>query len=220
MTTPAPFVPGLPALASRRPGRRRCAPLLTQAWTLTPLLASEPTPALLDFLTLWYLRVRQEGEHAALWGERGFSPSHFVLTYTHVPLLLVHAEARAWTEVEGLMMAAWLDDVVPGIRARLHQWVAPPYRHPHVSLLLGQALLDYLFTQASFLLLEGRTPVGNRLGVRYALRLGFRPVATLPYGEWAWAADGTRSITAVMQTQLTCDDWQQRQQGRTHGLPL
>jgi hypothetical protein len=168
------------------------------------------------------MRVWQDGEHAALWGEVGLSPSHCVLTFAHVPLVLVHAAHRPWEDAAGLMMAVWLDDIVPGLRARVHQWVAPPYRHPHVSQALGQAVLQVLFEGAGFHLLEGRTPVGNRGGIRYARRLGFRLVATLPYGEWTWTPEGTKTRTAVVQSQLTVEEWRQRQQteGDPDGVPL
>jgi RimJ/RimL family protein N-acetyltransferase len=211
MAALTPFLPGLPALASPHKGRRRCASTLTQGWTLTPLLPGDPSQDLWDFLTFWYVRVRQDSEHASLWGEIGFSPSRFVLAFTQVPLVLVHQEHLPWHQADGLMMAVWLDDIVPGVRARLHQWVAPPYRHPRVSLVLGRAILRYLFDDFDVQLLEGRTPVGNRLGIRYALRLGFRPVATLPYGEWAWTPDGARTMTPVVQTQLTRDAWRAAQ---------
>ena len=80
-----------------------------------------------------------------------------------------------------------------------------------MSQLLGQAVLRYLFDAMGFQLLEGRTPVGNRAAVRYACRLGFTLVATLPYGEWAWAPDGTKTLTAVVQSQLTVDAWRAAQ---------
>ena len=207
MAMTAPLLPGLPGLAAQRKGRRRCASSLEHGWTLTPLLQPEPSPAFWDFLSLWYMRVRQAREHASLWGEVGLSPSKFVLAFTSVPLLLLHHDASPWDHPEGLCMVGWLDDIVPGLRARCHQWVAPAYRHPRVSAILGQGLLRYLFEEMGLQMLEGRTPVGNRLAVRYARRLGFRPVATLPYGEWVWALDGTKTCTPVVQSQLTIDEW-------------
>lgn len=207
MATFTPLLPGLPDLAPIRKGRRRCAPHLQHGWTLTPLLAQEPTPAVCDFLAFWHARVWREGEHAGLWGQLGLSPSHFVLTFAHVPFLVVHHDQMAWSQPDGLMMVVWLDDIVAGVRARCHQWVAPAYRHPRVSHLLGQGVLRYLFEEIGFQLLEGRTPVGNHQAVRYARRLGFQPVATLPYGEWDWAPDGTKTLTAVVQSQLTIAAW-------------
>jgi hypothetical protein len=211
MALSAPLLPGLPGLAPQRKGRRRCASTLTQGWTLTPRVQQEPSPLLWDFLTFWYMRVRGDGEHASLWGELGLSPSTFVLGFSQAPLILVHQQVLPWHDAAGLMMAVWLDDLVPGLRARLHQWVAPPYRHPRVSLTLGDAILAYLFTEMGLQLLEGRTARGNRLGIRYALRLGFRPVATLPYGEWTWTPEGTKTITPVVQSQLTIDAWRAAQ---------
>ena len=207
MAPAAPFVPGLPGLVPARKGRRRCAAHLGHGWTLTPLLQPEPSPILWDFLTLWYTQVRQEQEHASLWGEVGLSPSRFVLAFTSVPLILLHHDACPWNHPEGLCMGVWLDDVVPGVRARCHQWVAPAYRHPRVSVVLGQRMLRYLFEEMGFQMLEGRTPINNRLALRYARRLGFRRVAILPYGEWAWALDGTKTLTPVVQSQLTVDEW-------------
>ena len=217
MATLAPLLPGLPALVSRHKGRRRCASTLAHGWTLTPLMRQEPSPQLWDFLTFWYMRVRGEGEHASLWGELGLSPSKFVLGFSAVPLILVHQQQLPWHQAEGLMMAVWLDDIVPGVRARLHQWVAPPYRHPRVSLTLGDTILYYLFTEMGLQLLEGRTPCANRLGIRYALRLGFHPVATLPYGEWDWTPEGTKTITPVVQSQLTIDTWRASQEATPRG---
>jgi hypothetical protein len=207
MALHAPLLPGLPGLAPQRKGRRRCASQLDHGSVLQLLLAEGPSSVRCDFLALWYARVRELGEHASLWGEVGLSPSRFVLTFLEAPLLLVHHDRLPWEQAEGLMMVVWLDDIVPGVRARCHQWVAPPYRHPRVSTFLGQAILRYLFDEMGFRLLEGRTPVDNHLGIRYARRLGFRLVATLPYGEWAWAPDGTKTITAVVQSQLTVDEW-------------
>lgn len=211
-TMAPPLIPGLPGLApAPRKGRRRCAPTLTHGWTLTPLVTCPDAMALSDFLTLWYARVRQEGEHASLWGQMGLSPTRFVLAFTSVPLLLLHDERSVWHDADGLMMACWLDDAVPNVRARVHQWVAPPYRHPKVSLLLGHALLHCLFEHMGLLMLEGRTPVGNRAGVRYARRLGFRHVATLPYGELAWTPEGSATITPVWQSLLTREEWRATQ---------
>jgi hypothetical protein len=55
--------------------------------------------------------------------------------------------------------------------------------------------------------------VTNRAGIRYALRLGFRRVATLPYGEWSWTPAGTKTITPVVQSQLCAEDWRAAQEG-------
>lgn len=211
MATLAPLLPGLPGLAPVRKGRRRCAAQLTHGWTLTPLQGAEPSPVLLDFLTLWYMRVRADGEHASLWGEIGLSPSHFALTFVHIPMLVLHHDTVPWQQADGLMMIAWFDDIVPPLRARVHQWVAPAYRHPVVSLQLGHILIRHFFEQMEFHMLEGRTPVGNRAGVRYALRLGFQPVATIPYGEWIWTPEGTKTMTPVIQSQLTIDHWRELQ---------
>jgi RimJ/RimL family protein N-acetyltransferase len=206
---PAPLLPGLPGLAPVRKGRRRCAAHLEHGWTVTPLVDPTPGQALYDFLALWYARVRDGGEHASLWGQVGLSPSRFVGTFAQIPLVLLHHDRIPWPLAEGLMMVTWLDDIVPDLRARVHQWVAPPYRHPRVSTALGHVLLRYLFDEMGFELLEGRTAVDNHLGVRYARRLGFRPVATLPYGEWTWTPDGTKTMTPVVQSQLLAADWRE-----------
>jgi RimJ/RimL family protein N-acetyltransferase len=211
MALAIPLLPGLPAVGPRPKGRRRCAAHLEHAWTLTPLVDPTPGQALYDFLALWYARVREIGEHASLWGEVGLSPSRFVGTFAQIPMVLLHHERTPWPLAEGLMMAVWLDDIVPDLRARCHQWVAPPYRHPRVSTALGHVLLRYLFDEMGFELLEGRTPVDNHLGVRYARRLGFRAVTTLPYGEWEWTPDGTKTMTPVVQSQLLAADWRHAQ---------
>jgi hypothetical protein len=216
MAIQAPLLPGLPGLAPARRGRRRCASRIDHAWRvtpLTPLQIAEPPTGLWDFLSFWYARVRADGEHASLWGEVGLSPSLFVGTFAQVPLIVAHHELLPWQQGEGLMMVVWLDDVVPGLRARVHQWVASPYRHPTVSLHIGHAVLRHLFDVAGFQMLEGRTPVTNRAGIRYALRLGFRRVATLPYGEWSWTPAGTKTITPVVQSQLCAEDWRAAQEG-------
>jgi hypothetical protein len=206
-----PLLPGLPTLQPARKGRRRCAAQLEHGWMVTPLVDPTPGQALYDVLALWYARVREIGEHASLWGEVGLSPSRFVGTFAQVPLVLLHHDRLPWQHGEGLMMVTWLDDIVPDLRARVHQWVAPPYRHPHVSTALGHMLLRYLFDDMGFQMLEGRTPVGNHLGVRYARRLGFRPVATLPYGEWVWTPDGTKTMSPVLYSYLTADTWRAAQ---------
>jgi hypothetical protein len=206
-----PLLPGLPTLQPARKGRRRCAAQLEHGWTVTPLVPPAQGQALYDFLALWYARVRADGEHASLWGEVGLSPSRFVGTFAQVPMVLLHDDRRPWQHGEGLMMVTWIDDIVLDLRARVHQWVAPPYRHPRVSTALGHVLLRVLFDDMGLKMLEGRTPVGNHLGVRYARRLGFRPVATLPYGEWAWTPDGTKTMSPVVYSYLTADTWRAAQ---------
>ena len=212
MATIAPLLPGLPDLAPLRKGRRRCAPRLTHGWTLKVVLPQVPDPGLYDFLMLWYAHVRACGEHAGLWGEAGLWPSRFVGTFATLPLVLLHHDRMPWTHADGLMMVVWLDDIVDGVRARLHQWVGMPYRHPRVSTALGHFLLRYIFEEMGFQLVEGRTPIGNRLALWYARRLGFRPVVTLPYGEWAWTADGTKTLTPVVQSMLLAEDWHRAQE--------
>lgn len=224
MATFAPLLPGLAPdpqqQADRRQGlkpstwqrlaaqkRRRAFPMVLPVTQLTPLLPQDPTPAVWDFLDLWYHRVRHDGEHAGLWGALGLSPSKFVTNFAQVPLLLLHEATRPWYDVDGLLQVCWLDDVVPELRARCHHWVAPGSRSLRVSLPLGQQMLRYLFDTMGFLLLEGRTPVIHQGAVRYVQRLGFRLVATLPYGEWGWTPEGARTMIAVVQSQLTIDEW-------------
>lgn len=212
----APLLPGLPELAPRRArtGRRRCGAQLSHGYAVTHILPPTQDPAYVDFLALWYARVRHDGEHAALWGEVGLSPSQFVMRFLQAPLVLAYDVRQPWVLADGLLMAAWLDDVVPGLRARVHHWVAPPQRHPRVSRELGHALLRVLFDEMGFQALEGRTPVESRGAVRFALRLGFRPTCTLPAGAWTWTPGGTKTSTAVVQTQLTTEEWRAAQTAR------
>ena len=77
-------------------------------------MAPEPTPAVCDFLAFWHARVYREGDHAHLWGQVGLSPSHFVLTFARMPLLVVHHDQVPWQQPDGAMLVVWLDDIVPG----------------------------------------------------------------------------------------------------------
>ena len=98
MATLAPLLPGLPDLAPRRPGRRRCASTLEHGWKVVPVVMQTPTAEFCDFLALWYAHVRKDGEHAALWGEVGLSPSRFVATFAAVPLIIVHHDQLPWKQ--------------------------------------------------------------------------------------------------------------------------
>ena len=230
MATIAPLLPGLAPDLTRQQERREGlkATTVTQLaqrksrarWRqgilpeaqLTPLVHEEPTPALWDFLTFWYYRVHEDGEHAALWGEVGLSPSKFALAFSQVPMVVLHQANHPWHQVEGLMQVWWLDDIMPQVRARCHCWCHPAYRSLRFSVPLGKHALTYLFDEMAFLMLEGRTPSTHRGALQYIRCLGFRPVMTVPYGEWAWLPNGTHTTTSVVHSILTTDEWQDHAQ--------
>lgn len=217
MATTIPLVPGLAPLAPRRvltPGtlkERTLAQLAGHALRRRALAQAVYTPMSVayhtptdgpDGLLFWYMQVRQAGEHAALWGECGLSPSQFLQTFAPLPLLLLVQDGAAWRQGEGWLVALWADEWVPGLRARIHFWMTEAVRHPQVSLPLGQQAIAACWTWLGVQELEGRIPVTNRGALRFVRRLGFEPVATLQAGLWLWQADGTKTCTPVVQTQL------------------
>jgi RimJ/RimL family protein N-acetyltransferase len=225
MSTFVPVLPGLPDLSRpsvrrdllkestwqllQHPRRQRVPRRTLPLFSITPYAMATHGP---DFLFYWYGLVRSLGEHAMLWGEVGLSPTQFLAAFARASLLVIHREEAAWTHGEGLLFLVWSDDVVPGLRARIHFWSHPHMRHPQVSLLLGHAGLRYLFEEQGYTLLEGRTPVTNTLALRFVRRLGFQMVATLPHAEWAWTAEGEKEAVDVVQSMLTPSMWDAREE--------
>ena len=163
-----------------------------------------------DFLSHWYWQVRLEGEHAALWGQLGLSPTQFLATYAGVELVVCHRQGADWPNGEGLMMVMWGDDRVPELRVRVHFWVHPVYRTPQITPYLARAMLSHYFDVVGYQILEGRTPLGNTLALRFVKRLGFTMGAPIPNAEWTYASDGTRRLGAVVPSYMTREMWEER----------
>jgi hypothetical protein len=222
-TTMLPFLPGLPE-PLRDPTRQipglkaSTVALLQQAHRgkvrrmpahAYDLVAYDPATHGLDVLLYWYMQVRSAGEHLALWGDVGRTPTAFCTAFAGTELLLLHVEGAAWQAGEGLMGALWTDDRVPALRARAHFWFAAAYRQRTLSLPLAEVLLRGVFEDKGYTLLEGRTPVTNTLALRFIQRLGFVRRAVLPEAEWVAHPDGSRTLVDVVFSTLTRAQWRQ-----------
>jgi RimJ/RimL family protein N-acetyltransferase len=188
--------------------RRRARARLTQPipWEVSPYTVQDHGP---DFLLYAWHLVQQAGEHATLWGALGLSPSKFLAAFLGVEVIVCHLQHAPWTQGQGILFLMWSDDVVPELRARVHFWCAPAYRTPSLSLGIGRAMLDYYFGILGYHLLEGRTPVTNRLALRYITRLGFQLGIPLPNAEWVTSLDGKTHMGAVIPSFLTREAWQE-----------
>src|ERR1041384_443501 len=226
MESIAPILPGHPRNLTLNNGLKETTQALLEGhayryrarvhaafpYEITPYSLAQDGP---DYLFYLYWSVRKLGEHAALWGEAGLSPTRFLAAFASVPIVVAHEQGAAWREGMGNLLVVWGDDVVPELRLRLHFWMAPMCRHPKLSVPIGRAMLSYFFDVASYQLLEGRTPATDTLALRFIRRLGFTLLPALPHAEWVYDVTGERRPGAVIPSMLTKEEWYERGRGRS-----
>jgi hypothetical protein len=157
-----------------------------------------------DILLIWYLHLYQLREHEDIWGDiLGSSPSRFIAAAVDWELVFVVDETQDWQRGDGLLAAAWGDDMLLPISQRLHFWATPMARRAACTDLLAFDLLSYFFDR--YRVLYGLTPVSKPHILRAWKRWGFTRTGTLPEG-----AAGNQGIDAALATQ-TRTDWIARQ---------
>jgi len=159
-------------------------------------------------LSIWHVAV-SAGEHTRVFGQYARSPSLFITSCAQCELLVAHEPEAVWQQGKGLMGLSLVDDTEERCRGRLHHYALPAYRHPAITLALGERVLAYLFEIRKYAYLYGLTPAPNRAAVRFALRLGFTIQSV-----WPQALMYDDAPCDAVHTAMTREQWSIHDVGR------